>query len=243
MTHQFELENIPVEVVLKKIKNLHLSVSPPAGQVRVTAPFRMDLDDIRSFAVSKLDWIKKQQKKIQAHPREAPLEYAEGEQHWVWGEPYLLRLNPAKTKSSVELTQGQLVMNLRASASRGMRRDLLNYWYGEEIQKAALPLIAKWEAVIGVKVDRLSVQKMKTKWGSCHYRKRVIRLNSDLARRPAEHLEYVVIHELAHLLEPSHNARFKSLMDRFCPSWRQLRKQLNHPPAFIAARGPNGIPL
>ena len=230
MTKQIELGNIPVDVVLKDIKNVHLSVYPPTGRVRISAPSRMKLDTIRVYAISKLDWIKRQQKKIQGQERETPREYVERESHLVWGKQYLLKLNVVKTKPSVELKHGHLVMNVRAKSSKVYKRELLDTWYREQLNKEVQPLIAKWESNIGVKVNRLFIQRMKTKWGSCNFRKQTIRLNTDLARKPIHCLEYVVIHELVHILEPSHNSRFVTLIERFVPQWKHYRDQLNRLP-------------
>ncbi|HEY5038227.1 MAG TPA: SprT family zinc-dependent metalloprotease [bacterium] len=230
MTRQIELGNIPVDVVLKDIKNVHLSVYPPAGRVRISAPSRMKLDTIRVYAISKLDWIKRQQKKIQEQERETPREYVERESHLVWGKQYLLKLNVIKTRPWVEVKHGHLVMNVRAKSSKALKHELLDIWYRDQLKKEAKPLITRWEAQIGVKVNRLFIQRMKTKWGSCNFKKQTIRLNTDLARKPFQCLEYVVIHELVHILEPSHNARFVSLIERFVPQWKYFRDQLNRFP-------------
>jgi predicted metal-dependent hydrolase len=230
MTKQIELGNIPVDVVLKDIKNVHLSVYPPTGKVRISAPSKMKLDTIRVYAISKLDWIKRQQKKIQEQERETPREYVERESHLVWGRQYLLKLNVVKTKPTVEIKYGHLVLNIRARSSKSLKCDLLDNWYREQLKTASQPLIAKWETHVGVKLKHMFIQRMKTKWGSCNYERGTIRLNTDLARKPLQCLEYVVVHELIHLLEPTHNSRFKALMEKFMPQWKQYRDQLNRLP-------------
>lgn len=231
MTKQgFELGNIAVDVVQKDIKHLHLSVYPPVGKVRISAPFRMKLDTIRVYTISKLDWIKKQQKKIREQERETPREYVDRESHLVWGKQYLLRLNVVKTKPSVEIKHNRLVMNVRAKSGKSLKRKILDTWYREQLKASIQPLIAKWETHMSVSVKHIFIQRMKTKWGSCNFKNQSIRFNTDLARKPRECLEYVVVHELVHLLEPTHNARFKSLMERFIPQWKQYRDQLNRLP-------------
>jgi predicted metal-dependent hydrolase len=230
MARQIALGKIPVDVVLKDIKNLHLSVYPPTGRVRISAPTRMKLDTIRVYAITKLDWIKKQQKKIQEQERETPREYVERESHWVWGRRYLLRLVVDEHRPSVELAHGTMLFKVRLGASKKMKQAFVDSWYREQVKMALPALIAKWEPKVGVKVRKYFVRRMKTRWGSCNKRTGNIRFNTDLGRKPVQCLEYVVVHELVHLLEPSHNARFMSLMEMFVPQWKHLRDQLNRLP-------------
>lgn len=229
-TQQINIGGISVDVEFKDIKNVHLSVYPPTGGVRIAAPARMNLDTIRLYAIAKLGWIKKQQAKLQGQQRETPREYLDRESHYVWGKRYLLKLIEADQIPSVELKHNQMVLTVRTGAGREKKEDVVAAWYREQLRIVMSPLIAKWEALISVKANRIFVQRMKTKWGSCNPRRRSIRLNSELARKPRECLEYVIVHELAHLLEPSHNARFVSLMDKFMPQWRQHRDELNRIP-------------
>jgi hypothetical protein len=225
-TRTMDLGDVVVDVVWKDIKNLHLSVRPPGGKVRITVPVRMKLETIRAFALSKLDWIKKHKKKMREQERENPREEGGPETHLVWGQPYGVKLNVVKTRPSVELKDGQLVLNVKAGFSQSRQRALLEAWYRDQVKTAAQPMLAKWEPQLGVRAQRLFIQRMKTRWGTCHYRKGHIRLNSDLARKPLPCLEYVVVHELVHLLEPSHNTRFKALMTRYMPEWKQVRNEL-----------------
>jgi len=227
---QIDVGGISVDVVFKDIKNVHLSVHPPTGRVRISAPARLKLDTIRVFAISKLDWIKKQQTKLQAQEREAPREYLDRESHYVWGRRYLLKVNEENTTPTVELKHNLMMLTVRPGAGLEKREAVVSAWYREQLRVAMLPLIAKWEPLLGVKADRIFVQRMKTKWGSCTPRRRSIRLNSELAKKPRECLEYVIVHELVHLLEPSHNHRFVNLMDKFMPQWRQHRDELNRIP-------------
>jgi len=230
MTEQLLIGDISVDVIFKDIKNVHLSVHPPTGRVRISAPRRMKLDTIRVYAISKIDWIKKHQAKIQAQERETPREYLEHESHYVWGKRYLLKVDEANQIPSVELRHTQMVLTVRPGNGVEKREAIVSAWYRDEVRKAAAPLIEKWEAAMGVSANQLHIQRMKTRWGSCNPRTRSIRLNSELAKKPRECLEYVVVHELAHLLEPSHNARFIALMDKFLPNWKQHRAELNRIP-------------
>lgn len=230
MTLQIELGDVTVDVILKDIKNVHLSVLPPTGSVRISAPRRMSLETIRVFAISKLDWIKRQQAKLRAQERETPREYLERESHYVWGRRYLLRLREADEPPAIELQHSRLLLQVRPGTAEQVREALVEAWYRKQIRKAVPPLLARWQPPLGVEVRRFFVQRMKTKWGSCNHRARTIRLNTELAKKPPECLEYIVVHELVHLLEPTHNARFVALMDRFLPSWQHRRQVLNRLP-------------
>jgi predicted metal-dependent hydrolase len=230
MGAQFKLGNIAVDVVLKDIKNVHLSVYPPMGRVRISAPARMNLDTIRVYAISKLGWIKQQQKKLWAQERETPREYLDRESHYVWGKRYLLKVIEDNEAPSVELKHSRVLLRVRPGTDDEKRRAILEKWYREQIKKAVPPLIVKWEPVMGVKVERFFVQRMKTKWGSCNVGTQSIRLNTDLAKKPLECLEYIVVHEMAHLLVRHHNDRFTNLMDRCLPNWKLLRQTLNATP-------------
>jgi predicted metal-dependent hydrolase len=227
---QLKLGDIAVDVVLKDIKNVHLSVYPPTGRVRISAPKRMNIDTIRVFAISKLDWIKQQQGKLREQERETPREYAERESHYLWGKRYLLTLWECDEPPSVELKHSRILLRVRPGTDNESKRSIVDEWYREQIKQAVPPLIARWEPLLGVTVDRFFVQRMRTKWGGCNPGRRSIRLNTDLARKPRECLEYIVVHEMAHLLEPTHGARFVAVMDRFMPRWRFHREQLNRLP-------------
>ncbi len=215
MVSQIKLGNIAVDVVLKDIKNVHLSVYPPTGRVRISAPKRMSLDTIRVFAVSKLDWIKQQQTKLREQERETARDYVDRESHYVWGKRYLLTVCESDEPSPTD---------------RARRRALVEEWYRVQLKDAVPPLLARWQPLLGVKVERFFVQRMKTKWGSCNHKARTIRLNTELAKKPRECLEYTVVHELTHLLEPTHNASFLALMDRFIPNLRFHLQVLNRLP-------------
>lgn len=230
MVNQLRLGDIAVDVVLKDIKNVHLSVYPPTGRVRISAPHRMKLGTIRLFAISKLSWIKQQQTKLREQERETPREYLDRESHYVWGKRYLLKLIEESSAPRIELKHNKMILRVNQGANHDRREHVVAQWYREQIKAAMPTLIAKWEATVGVNVQRVFVQKMKTKWGSCNPASRSVRLNTDLAKKPRECLEYIVVHEMAHLLEPTHNARFIALMDGFMPNWRLRRSHLNQLP-------------
>jgi len=227
---QVQLGNIAVDVVLKDIKNVHLSVYPPMGRVRIAAPSRMSLDTIRVFAISKLGWIKQQQKKLREQERETPREYLNRESHYLWGKRYLLTVKEDQAAPSIELRHHRILLCVHPGTSEERKQALFEEWYREQIKKAVLPLLAKWQLLMGVTVNRFFVQRMKTKWGSCNPSARHIRLNTELAKKPSECLEYIVVHEMAHLIEPTHNSRFLALMDRFMPKWQFHRETLNRLP-------------
>ena len=230
MVTQINLGEIAVDVVKKDIKNIHLSVYPPAGKVRISAPLRMDLDTIRVFAITKLGWIKSQQKKLREQERETPREYLDRESHYVWGKRYLLKMVEKEAAPQVELKHSKMILQIRPDATDGKKQEVLEAWYREQLKQVVPELIEKWEPLIGVRVERFFVQKMKTKWGSCSHDAKSIRLNTDLAKKPPECLEYIVVHEMVHLLESTHNSRFISLMDQFMPKWRFYKDQLNRLP-------------
>jgi predicted metal-dependent hydrolase len=229
-TTQLELGDISVDVVLKDIKNIHLSVYPPSGRVRISAPLRMHIDTIRISAISKLSWIKEQQKKLQEQERETPREYLDRESHYVWGKRYLLKVIENDASPSVELKHSQMLLSVRPGSDEKKMQAIVDDWYRRQLKEAVPPLLARWEPLMSVKVERFFVQRMKTRWGNCNHAARRIRLNTDLAKKPPVCLEYIVVHEMAHLLEPTHNARFVALMDRYLPQWSLLRDKLNRFP-------------
>lgn len=230
MVKRIELGDIKADVILKDIKNIHLSVNPPAGTVRISAPLRMDIDTIRVFAISKLGWIKRQQKRLLEQERETPRDYIDRENHFVWGKRYLLKVIESNEPSSIELMHSLMVLRIRPGLPTNKKAKFVEDWYRDQLKKEILPLIEKWEPILKVKVEQFFVQKMKTRWGSCNHSKHNIRINTDLAKKPRECLEYIVVHEMVHLLEPSHNARFVALMENYIPKWKHLRDKLNNLP-------------
>ncbi len=230
MRDVLDLGELHAEVTRKAIKHVHLSVLPPVGKVRVAAPQGMPLDTIRLFVISKLSWIRSQQRKLQAQERETPREYLNKESHYLWGKRYLLEISHADAAPTVSLTPRTLKLQVRPGADQARCEEVLDGWYRQQVRDAVPALLAKWEPLLKVKAQRVFVQRMKTKWGSCTPESGYIRLNTDLAKKPMECLEYIMVHELVHLLEPTHNQRFIDLMDLYLPHWQQLRKQLNRLP-------------
>jgi predicted metal-dependent hydrolase len=230
MAIRIQLGEIAVDVVRKDIKNVHLSVLPPLGRVRIAAPRRISVNTLRVFAIAKLPWIRRQRRKFAEQEREAAREYLDRESHYVWGKRYLLKVIEADQTPSVELSPSRLILRVRPGACIAKRQVLLEEWYREELREAAPRLIKKWERLMGVRVERFFVQRMKTKWGSCNCGAGSIRLNTDLARKPRECLEYIIVHEMAHLIEPTHNDKFIALMDRVMPKWESHRDALNRLP-------------
>lgn len=222
-----QIGDVVVDVTLKDIKNIHLSVYPPTGRVRISAPLNSNLDTIRIYAINKLSWIKNNQTKMQNQLRESPREYLNRESHYVWGKQYLLNVVEGSAVNSVSIKHRELVLSVRKNTPKLQLQTMLDAWYREQLKQALPPLINKWQKLINVEVNRFFVQKMKTKWGSCNVLLKNIRLNLDLAKKPPEYLEYIVVHEMTHLLEPTHNARYQKLMDSHMPNWKSLREQLN----------------
>ena len=230
MRDVLELGELHAEVTRKAIKHVHLSVLPPAGKVRVAAPQGMPLDTIRLFVIAKLAWIRSQQRKLQSQDRESPREFLNKESHYLWGKRYLLEISFADAAPAVSVTPRKLQLQVRPGADQARCEEVLDSWYRQQVREAVPALLAKWEPLLQVKASRVFVQRMKTKWGSCTRGAGYIRLNTDLAKKPPECLEYIVVHELVHLLEPTHNERFAALMDLYLPHWQHLRKQLNSLP-------------
>jgi predicted metal-dependent hydrolase len=230
MTTTLQVGDIVADVVMKDIKNVHLSVYPPSGRVRISAPARMNMSTVRVFAISKLDWIRAQQKKLRDQERETPREYADRESHYLWGRRYLLSVVEREERASVALKHGHIVLTVRPGADLNAKEATVGLWYRDSIRRALPELLARWTPVLGVNAEHFFIQQMKTKWGSCNPRAGRVRLNTELAKKPKECLEYVLVHELVHLLEPTHNARFIALMDQFMPDWEVVRDRLNRLP-------------
>ena len=220
-----------VDVVRKDIKNLHLAVYPPAGRVRVAAPLRMSDEAVRLAVISRLAWIKRQQAKFEGQERQSAREYVTGESHYFQGQRYRLNVvyhnKPPKVAFRNKITMDLFV---RTGSDTAQRERVLLAWYRKQLKEAVPSLISKWEAILGVKVAEWGVKQMKTKWGSCNKDARRIWLNLELAKKPVQCLEYIVVHEMVHLLERHHNDRFTKHMDKFMPQWRLIRSELNRGP-------------
>lgn len=227
MTAQFQLGDTRVQVEFKDIRNVHLSVHPPQGRVSISAPHRMSLETVRLFAIAKLDWIRRQQKDLQAQEREPVREYLSRESHFVWGERYLLRVVEREAKPVVTQDHRRITLAVRPGSDAAKRAEVLNQWHRTLLHEAIPPLLRKWEPRLRVEVRAYFLQRMKTRWGSCNHTAGHIRLNTELVKKPRDLLEYVIVHELAHLREPTHNERFVSILNKHYPSWREARAELN----------------
>lgn len=227
---ELQLGNITIDVEKKDIKNIHLSVYPPNGKVRIAAPEYMELDTIRVFAINKLEWIKKQQATFKNQVRETPREYIEKESHYFQGERYLLNVIEHDAKPKVLLNHNTIELYVRPNTSTEKRKSILDEWYRAEMKKIIPPLLKKWENKIGVKANDFGIKQMRTKWGSCNIISKRIWLNLELAKKPSNCLEYILVHELVHLLERNHNDRFIRYMNEFMPKWRFHRDELNRLP-------------
>jgi predicted metal-dependent hydrolase len=218
-----DLGGVSVDVIRKDIKNLHLSVHPPTGRVRIAAPERASLDTIRAFAVTHLVWIRRHQRKITMQEREPLREYVDRESHFVWGERVMLQLIERGAAPAITRRHRTLTLQVRPGATSAERGRIMEGWYRDEVRRAAAPILAKWEKHLGVVARQTFVQRMKTKWGSCNPLTGNIHLNTDLAKKPPECLDYVVLHELAHLRARTHTVEFFALLDQGMPHWREVR--------------------
>ena len=224
------VRGINIDVVYKNIKNLHIGVYPPVGRVRVAAPERLDEEQIRLAVIKRLPWIKRQRQQLQEAARQSPREMVTGESHYVWGRRHRLKIIERPGRAHVELDGERLVMYVPEGTHTDARIELLQDWQRKQLRFAVSPLIARWEPIVGRDVPRWSVRRMKTKWGSCNRETGHIWFNLELAKKHPLCLEYVVVHEMAHLLERNHGKRFTELMDKFMPDWRSRRDQLNSAP-------------
>lgn len=229
-TIRIDLEDISVEVAFKNIKNIYLRIKPPHGHVRVSAPSHLNRDKILAFVSSRMDWIRKTRQRIISKYQEPLQEYIDHEIHHAWGRPYILSIEEKNIVPEVLIEQNRMVLIVRPGADKDTKKALLEAWYRNQIREKALPLINKWENIMKVRVEKLFIRRMKTRWGTCNVTKQTIRLNTHLAIKPLECLEYIIVHEMTHILEPSHNGRFKGLMDTFLPEWKQFQKMLNQNP-------------
>jgi len=220
-----------VDVVRKDIKNLHLAVYPPDGRVRVAVPLLIDDEAVRLAVISKLAWIKRQQALFRGQDRQSAREYVSRESHYYWGDRYLLNVAYHDAPPQVVVrNKTTLDLFVREGSDAAKRERVLQEWYRQQLKAAIPPLIARWEPIIGVKVAQWRVKRMKTRWGTCNEQARRIWLNLELVKKPPQCLEYIVVHEMVHLLERHHNERFVAYMDEFMPQWRLFRDELNQAP-------------
>jgi predicted metal-dependent hydrolase len=229
-SHQLLIGSLSVEVTVKPIKNLHLSVVPPHGSVRISAPEGMSPDHVRAYAIGKLSWIRQQQSRLQGQQRDSPRQVVERESHHLWGRRLLLQIQEVNVAPRIEVHPRRLVLFVRPCTTAEKRQSVLAAWYRDELRKEASMLIEKWEQQLHVQANRLFVQAMTRQWGSCNPKSRNIRLNTQLAQKPKGCLEYVVLHELAYLRVPSHGEEFIALLDSHLPDWEERRRLLNSLP-------------
>lgn len=225
------ISTFTIDIVRKDIKNMHLAVYPPNGRIRLSAPEKTDTDMMRLFAISKISWIKKNIKKFVAQPRETPREFISGESHYFQGKRYLLNVIEHKGINKVEI-KGTKNINLyiKPNSTKDTKGRILKEWHRTEMKKQIPELITKWESIIGVKSNEWAIKQMRTKWGTCNIEEKRIWLNLELSKKPIICLEYIIVHELVHLLERNHNEKFVSYINQFMPKWRIHRDELNNLP-------------
>jgi predicted metal-dependent hydrolase len=235
MTETIQLGELSIQVSRKAIKHVHLSVHPPSGRVTLSAPTATRLEVARAYAISKLGWIREQQTQLRKQARETPRQFVQRESHYLWGRRHLLTVIQREAKPSVTLDHKRLTLTMRAGSPKAKRAEIIHAWHRSLLHAQVPALIKKWEPKLGVKVAGYFLQRMKTKWGSCNHDAGHIRLNTELVRKPKDLLEYVIVHEMIHLLEPTHSQRFITLLTEHYPTWRESRAELNELPLAAEA--------
>lgn len=230
MSEIIQFGEITIQVTRKDIKNVHLSVHPPDGRVSLVAPSDTRLEVARAYAISRLGWIRQQQEKLRNQARETPRKYIERESHFLWGRRHLLTIVHAEAKPCVTLDHKRITLTVRPHSNNTKRAEVIHEWHKSLLHKLVPTIIKKWEPKLKVRVNGYFLQRMKTKWGSCNHRAGHIRLNTELVKKPKDLLEYVIVHEMAHLLEPNHSERFVAILDKHYPTWREARAELNDLP-------------
>lgn len=230
MAELIRLDDIAIAVTRKDISNVHLSVHPPEGRVTLVVPNGTRPEVARAYAASRMPWIRDKQAKLRSQPRETTRRYIERESHYLWGRRYLMTVVEREVKPYVTLDHRRITLVVRPDSSLAKRKDVIHEWHKSLLHETVPPLVKKWEGKLGVNVSAYFLQRMKTKWGSCNRRAGTIRLNTELVKKPIDLLEYVVAHEVVHLVEPSHSERFVALMNRHYPTWRDARAELNELP-------------
>ncbi len=223
------INDVEIQVIKKNIKNIHLSVHPPNGEVRISAPKKMTNEAIRIFALSKISWIKKHRAKFENQEKIPELEYISGEGHYYFGQLYILNvIYQSSNRAKVEIgNKSYIDLYVKEGTNKEKRRDIIKEWYRKELKSIIPSLIEKWEKIMGVTVEEWGVKQMKTRWGTCNPRAKRIWLNLELVKKPYHCLEYIIVHEMAHLIERGHGERFKAIMDKYYPNWRDINKELN----------------
>jgi predicted metal-dependent hydrolase len=235
MTETIQLGEILILVTRKAIKNVHLSVHPPEGRVTLVAPSGTRLEVARAYAISKLSWIRAQQKKLDNQARETPRQFIGRESHYLWGRRYLLMVKYYDAKPFVLLDHKRITLNVRPGSDAGKRAELMHEWHKSLLHAVVPEMIKKWERKLKIRVTGYFLQRMKTKWGSCNHNAGHIRLNTELVKKPKDLLEYVIVHEMVHLIEPTHSERFIVILEKNYPTWREARAELNELPLAAEA--------
>ena len=230
MTEIIQIGDISIAVTRKDIKNVHLSVHPPEGRVTLSAPTETRLEVARAYAITMLSWIREQQERLLSQARETPREFIERESHYLWGRRHLLTVIERDTKPFVTVDHKRITLSVRPGSDHAKRASIIHEWHKTLLHEFIPSLISKWEPKLGVQVSAYFLQRMKTKWGSCNYKAGHIRLNTELVKKPKDLIEYVVVHEMLHLSEPTHSDRFISLLSEHFPTWREARAELNELP-------------
>jgi predicted metal-dependent hydrolase len=230
MAETIQLDEIAIALRRKDVKHVHLSVHPPSGRVTLVAPKGTRREVARAYAVSKLGWIRDQQTKLREQARETPRQFVERESHYLWGRRYLLSVSEEEAKPAIRLGHRNITLTVRPGSSRAKRQAVMHAWHKALLHEAVPRLIRRWEPKLGVAVAGYFLQRMKTRWGGCNHRAQTIRLNTELVKKPKDLLEYVVVHEMIHLIEPTHTERFRALMSKHYPAWREAREELNELP-------------
>lgn len=230
MKEIIHLGEISILVTRKAIKNVHLSVHPPGGRVTLAAPSGTRLEVVRAYAISKLRWIREQQSKFRNQARETQRTLVERESHYLWGRRHLLTIVYRETKPFVSLDHKRITLTVRPGSNAQKRAEMMHQWHKSLLHAAVPPLIAAWQRKLKVEVSAYFLQRMKTKWGSCNHHAGNIRLNTELVKKPKDLLEYVIVHEMVHLMEPTHSDRFVTILAEHYPTWREARAELNELP-------------
>ena len=230
MTETIHIGDLSIQVTKKDIKNVHLSVYPPDGRVTLVAPTATRLEVARAYAISKPSWIRDQQRKLQKQARETLRQFIERESHYLWGRRYLMTVLHRDAKPCVTLDHKRITLTVRPGSDTRRRAEVVHEWHKSILHEVVPTLIKKWEPKLEVKVADYFLQRMKTKWGSCNHKAGHIRLNTELVKKPKDLLEYVIVHEMVHLLEPTHSDRFMAILGEHYPTWREARAELNELP-------------
>ena len=230
MTETIQLGELSIRVTKKDIKHVHLSVHPPGGRVTLVAPKATRLEVARAYAISKLGWIRQQQEKLAKQARETPRQFIERESHYLWGRRHLMTIKHREAKPAASLDHKRITLTVRPGSDANKRAEVIHEWHKSLLHAVVPSLVRKWESKLKVKVTGYFLQRMKTKWGSCNHKAGHIRLNTELVKKQKDLLEYVIVHEMVHLLEPTHSEQFMETLGKHYPTWREARHELNELP-------------